>query len=147
MFTSDTKKNRERYLTVLALYLAVTLFCVLFGAVYEVFGHGVFSFYMLYAFAVPLVGGVLPFFLLMKHKRAYPSSFSTRCYHAGLATLTVGSLVTGALEIYGTSSPLTAVYWIAGGALAAIGLVSYLLLGSLLGWMKEKSVAGDFRRP
>ena len=138
MFTSDTKKNRQRYKKTLLIYLIVTLFTALFGAVYEVFGRGVYSFYMLEAFAFPLAGGVLPFFLLMKYKRPYPSGISAGCTHAGIATLTVGSLVTGALEIYGTTNPLTNVYWILGGVLLAVGLLSYLLLGNLLGAVKEK---------
>ena len=40
---------------------------------------------------------------------------------AGIATLTVGSLISGALEIYGTTSPLIVVYWIAGAALTLLG--------------------------
>ena len=33
----------------------------LFGAVYELFSHSVFSYYMLYAFMIPLVGGIVIF--------------------------------------------------------------------------------------
>ncbi|MBR0081267.1 MAG: hypothetical protein IJP98_00850 [Clostridia bacterium] len=129
MFTSDTKQGRGPYRKTVTAYLIVTLFCALFGGVYEIFGHGVFSFPMLYAFAFPLAGGVTPFFFLMTHKIAYPPSFSAGSCHAGIATLTVGSLVTGALEIYGTTSPLLAAYWIVGTALLAVGVLSYLFLG------------------
>ena len=141
MFTSDTKKNRDRYWKTITVYLGVTLFCVLFGAVYEVFSHGVYSYPMLYAFAFPLVCGVTPFFLLFKYKRAYPSSFSAGSYHAGVATCTVGSIMTGVLEIYGTSSPLLSGYWIIGIGLVAVGVLSYLFLVLLIGGAKENQAA------
>ena len=80
---------------------------------------------MLYAFAFPLVGGVLPFFLLLCTRRPFPNRLTRSVYHAGIATLTVGSLVSGALEIYGTTSGLTAVYWIAGAALCVAGATGY----------------------
>ena len=43
-------------------YFTAALFCALFGAVYELFSHSVFSYYMLYAFMIPPVGGALLFF-------------------------------------------------------------------------------------
>ena len=43
-------------------YFTAALFCALFGAVYELFSHSVFSYYMLYAFMIPLVGGVIVIF-------------------------------------------------------------------------------------
>ena len=106
--------------------LVVSLFCAAFGAVYEIFSHGVYAYGMLYAFAFPLVLGVLPLLLITMLRAPYPNRFARSVYHAGIAALTVGSLVSGALEIYGTTNPLTLVYWIAGGALAALGAAVYL---------------------
>ena len=107
--------------------LIATLFCGLFGAVYELFSHGVYSYGMLYAFAFPLVLGVLPMLLITMLHAPYPNRFARSAYHAGIAALTVGSLVSGALKIYGTTNPLTLVYWIAGGALIALGMGTYLV--------------------
>ena len=107
--------------------MIAALFCVAFGAVYEIFSHGVYSYGMIYAFVFPLVLGVLPFMLITMLRAPYPNRFARGVYHAGIATLTVGSLVSGALEIYGTTNPLTLVYWIAGGALAAFGTAVYVL--------------------
>ena len=107
--------------------LIATLFCALFGAVYELFSHGVYSYGMLYAFAFPLVLGVLPLLLITMLHAPYPNRFARSAYHAGIAALTVGSLVSGALKIYGTTNPLTLVYWIAGGALIALGMGTYLV--------------------
>ena len=40
--------------------LGWTILFALFGAVYELFSHEVYSYYMIYAFGIPLILGVLP---------------------------------------------------------------------------------------
>lgn len=127
MSTSVTAHKLNSRQKLILLDLVAALFSALFGAVYELFGHGVYSYGMLYAFAPPLVLGVLPFMLIEMLHAPYPNRFARCAYHAGIATLTVGSLVSGALEIYGTTNPLTLVYWIAGGALVALGTATYLV--------------------
>ena len=46
---SDIKKSGKEVETIIYIYLLVTILCAAFGAVYELFSHGVFSYYMLYA--------------------------------------------------------------------------------------------------
>lgn len=63
MVTTDKKKAGEyahQMIRYSFIYLASAVFCALFGAVYEIFSHGVFSFFMIYAFAFPLVLGAVP---------------------------------------------------------------------------------------
>lgn len=127
MSTSVTARKWNPQLKLILADLTATLFCALFGAVYEAFSHGVYSYGMLYAFAFPLVLGVTPLLLITMLRAPYPNRFVRGVYHAGIATLTVGSLVSGALEIYGTTNPLTLVYWIVGGVLAASGAAAYLI--------------------
>lgn len=43
--------------------------------------------------------------------------YGCRLHHAGVATLTLGSVMEGVLAIYGTTNQLTCWYWIAGGLL------------------------------
>lgn len=105
----------------LGLYLLATALCALFGAVYERFSHGVYSYFMIYAFACPLLLGAIPFFLLLRSGRPLPCRGAMDCIHAGVSALTVGCVMTGVLEIYGTTNPLTLFYWVAGGALLAVG--------------------------
>ena len=105
--------------------LIVSLFCALFGAVYERFSHGVYAYGMLYAFAFPLTLGVLPLLLFELLRAPYPKAAARNLWHAGIAALTVGSLVTGALEIYGTTNPLTLVYWVLGPILLLLGAALY----------------------
>ena len=96
-------------------YLIVTILCAVFGAVYEIFSHGVYAFGMLYAFAFPLLGGLFPALLFLKKRRRLPGDATRLLWHFGISALTVGSLFSGALKIYGTTSQLTAVYWLVGG--------------------------------
>lgn len=124
MFTSDTARNKAQDRRIL-IDLLFTLFIALFGGVYESFSHEVYSYFMIYAFAFPLVLGVLPLLVIRMTGAAYPNRVVVSAVRAGIASLTVGSLVTGALEIYGTTHPLTVVYWIAGGALLLFGAAVY----------------------
>lgn len=101
---------------------------LLFAAVYECFSHGVISAFMVGAFLIPLLGGALPGLLLGRlPPQRRPGEGSRWLWGAGLTVLTAGSLFRGVLEIYGTTSRLGAVYWIAGGALCLAGVLLYAL--------------------
>lgn len=124
--TSDINEKTGAEKTAFAYFL-IALFCALFGAVYEVFSHGVYSFYMLYAFAFPLAGGTLPFWLIArKDCKRYPATFARNLYHSGIATLTVGSIVRGVLDIYGTTNVLTGYYFFVGGLLVIAGVIMFV---------------------
>ena len=130
MYISD--KNRKEAVETAVNYLLISLICALFGAIYEFFSHGVYSYHMIYAFAFPLAGGVLPFLLIAAGDiRIFPG-WPARClHHAGIATLTVGSLLRGALEIYGTTNALLKIYPLAGAVLIAAG-IAVTLAGQVL---------------
>ena len=125
LFTSQNDGSIRRGLLRTARnYLLITLFTAFFGAVYEYFSFGVYSAFMLYAFAVPLVFGVLPFLLLgMRIQPPGIPPLAGRCWHTGTAALTIGCLVKGVLDIYGTESPLIPVYWAAGGVSLLAGIL------------------------
>lgn len=128
MYTSDIELNRKRACKAAFVYLLVALFFVLFGAVYEIYSHEVYSYYMLYAFAFPLIGGTLVFNILSFLKlQKYPNAIARNLYHSGIATLTVGSVVQGVLEIYGTTNALSDYYWSAGILLIVIGVVTGII--------------------
>lgn len=137
MYTSDITKKTGKATKTALTYLLVSLFCVLLGAVYEKYSHEVYSYYMIYAFVFPLAGGVLPFTLFgLKEERHYPNAISRNLYHSGIATLTVGSFLQGALEIYGTTNMLVKGYWLAGGIFVAAGVLIWVVGCALAG--KEK---------
>ena len=113
------------------IYLLVSLFCAFFGAIYELFSHEVYSYFMIYAFAFPLIGGTLTFFILgFYFTKKLPKPFSLSLYHCGIATLTVGSIIKGVLDIYGTTNHLANYYWIVGFVLLFAGIISFLISGS-----------------
>lgn len=135
LYTSGTNEKSRAEQTAF-VYFLIALFCALFGAVYEVFSHEVYSFYMIYAFAFPLVGGTLPFWLLARNGRGkYPGTVACNLYHSGIATLTVGSMIRGVLDIYGTTNKLSGYYFSVGGLLVIIGVI---LFASVAGTGKEK---------
>lgn len=126
MFTSDINDMKKAAKTGL-VYLFISLFCILFGAVYEMFSHEVYSYFMLYAFVFPLIGGTLPFFGIFFSGMSMPNRVSQNLYHSGIATLTTGSFFQGALEIYGTTNRLVSVYWMLGIVLLLTVVVIYCL--------------------
>lgn len=92
-----------------------------FGLIYEHFSHGVFSGYMVFAFLIPLLAGITR---LLPPFRKRGGLF----WSCGTLTLTVGSLLRGALDIYGTTSCLCWVYGAVGG-----GFLLLAFLVSLFG--------------
>ena len=131
MFTSATKQDiqqaRRREIAWTGfICLLCSILCAVFGAVYEYYSHEVYSNYMLYAFLIPLAGGTLPCFTLILSRRILlPQKPAVYLYNSGLASLTVGSLMKGVLEIYGTENALLVIYVIVGFLLVVLGLFHY----------------------
>ncbi len=109
------------------LYVLAAVNVAVFSAIYEHFSFGVYSPFMIFAFVVPLLMGGLVFLLLGRACKKTGSTVPAlvcKFWHAAVATLTVGFLFRGVLDIYGTSSSLGAVYWIASAMLAALSLLA-----------------------
>lgn len=127
MYTSVHEANTAEYLKRAKIYLILAIVCCLIGAVYEHFSFGVYSYFMLYAFAVPMVCGVLPaLFLASSRQPSEIPRWSIKLWDAGIAVWTVGAFFRGILEIYGTASALTKWYWIAGSILLLSAAVLYV---------------------
>jgi hypothetical protein len=106
--------------------LGWALFLALFGAVYEHFSHEVYSYYMLYAFALPLGLGALPWCVLALRARRRVCRGAAQLWDSGVLTLAVGSVARGVLDIYGTTNRLVIVYAPVGAALLLAGIVRAL---------------------
>ena len=91
------------------------------------YSHEVYSFYMIYAFSIPLFGGTLPYLWLCFCKRKSPGIAVRMIGHAAVGTLTVGCIIAGVLEIYGTTSGLVQCYWCVGIALVVLFMVALIL--------------------
>lgn len=108
-------------------YLWLAAACVVFAVVYQAFGHGVTSLAMSAMFVWPLALGALPS-LLISRLRDVRLGWRVRFLRgAGIATLIAGGAVTGIIEIYGTTSALTPVYWCVGGLLTLAGGIGGLI--------------------
>ena len=109
-------------------YAAAALGTAIFAAIYECFSHRVYSRAMILAFLYPLLGGLVPAMLLLFAKEErQPGEWSRSLWAAGIASLTLGSLFRGVLEIYGTTSRLSAVYPALGWTLLALGLLAWAM--------------------
>lgn len=98
-------------------------FCAIFGAVYEHFSFGVYSNFMIYAFAFPLAAGFLLVLAALREK--LPQARTLFLLHLTSVTLAVGSITAGIIYISGRAQKLLLVYLIAGIVLAASTAYSY----------------------
>lgn len=110
----------------LLLHLALTLFFALLGAVYELFGHGVYSYHMIYAFAFPLVLGTIPCTAMLLKGKAV-KALSLRLWSSAVITAALGSAVQGVLDIFGTTNGKIIAFIIVSGALALAAAVSAVI--------------------
>ena len=99
--------------------------CALFGAVYEKFSFGVYSYYMIYAFLIHLILGTIPLLSIATWGKKYPDNTALTAWNSGIAVLTVGCIVQGVLAIYGTTNHLMIVYPIAGFILLSAGIILF----------------------
>ena len=127
MYISDTEKSLKTGM----IYLAVSLAIAAAAAVYGLFSHGVYSYWMTYAFMIPMLLGAVPHLAnalrtetlkkganiqsasgeTKRQKEPSPlSTFSGDVQIAVIAALTAGSLLKGALDIYGTTNRLLIAY-------------------------------------
>ena len=123
--TSDNLK----YLRHLVGHLFVAIFCALFGAIYELFGHKIYSYYMIYAFAIPLVCGASVYAVLALWGKKEPNIRAMRLWNSAIATFTIGSLFRGVLHIYGTTNRLIIVYPVVGIMLVAATVICLIRSG------------------
>lgn len=116
-------------------YAGISAFCLVFFLIYRIFSHNVYSVYMTYLFAWPLVLGLLPALILLilktKNQVAYyghiPSQGCLNLYRSGIAILTMSSLLKGVFEIAGTGSTFQLVMWPAGAFFLVAGIIDFFM--------------------
>lgn len=123
MFTSD-----NRYLKTSFIYLIVSIVLMIAGAVYEHFSFGVYSYFMIYAFAIPLAGGALPF--LAKYMRNIRGAKSSSGSAAGVTAYSGAAEATaysGAAAETAAAGHHEAIYHLALATLTAGSIVHGIL--------------------
>ena len=91
-------------------YLIASILLALAGAAYESVSHGVYSNYMIYAFMIPLVLGCLPYLTKVSVILSAGGKVADMLLAATVIILSIGSVMQGVLEIYGTTNRLIAFY-------------------------------------
>ncbi len=107
-------------------YIFFTIFILVFGQIYEHFSFGVISNYMIYAFLIPLILGLL-INTIIYFIKIVPSKMGSCLYNNGIITLTVGSILRGVLDIYGTTNMYLKIYLYAGVLLIIAGIILYII--------------------
>ncbi|MGQ7408170.1 hypothetical protein ACTGWG_03255 [Streptococcus suis] len=119
MFTSVTKSSRTS--RTLISYLTGSIFLFIFSRIYQALSYGEVSFFMYYLFCIPLIGGILLTGLLL-----FKPSLSRMAYNlwnSGIATITVGFLLRGIINLSGRSTSLDQPYWYLGAGFLALALL------------------------
>ena len=107
-------------------YLYMSIFCGIFGLIYEHFSHNVYSGFMLFSFLIPLISTILCF-IMYKSKGRIHNRVNNNLLFASTITLTLGSLLKGVLDIYGTTNKLVIIYLYLGIGLLIINLILYII--------------------
>ena len=107
-------------------HIFAAAFLALFGAIYEHFSHEVYSYFMIYAFAIPLLLGAVPYGILAG-KNVTVSDTTCNLWNCAIATFSVGCLFKGALDIYGTTNRLIMVYPVVGTVLVVAAIISFAI--------------------
>ena len=109
-------------------YLLFSIFCGIFAFIYEIFSHNVYSNNMIFAFLIPLIMGTIMFYLIyITNWNKYIDYFSYNLYNASIATFTIGSIIKGVLEIYGTTNSLSNTYFVVGFILLVLSILSIII--------------------
>jgi hypothetical protein len=122
--------------TTVKIYVFTTLFCIAFNYIYSLFGHGVSSPFMSYAFVFSLVLGVVGFAVFGRLNLDNRIAFNL--YNAGIATLTVGSILQGIIDIAGADTTYPVWYFAVGTVFVASGGLMVLYQ-----WIQQVYKKGD----
>ena len=124
MFISDTELTEKQRLKHAAVSICCALFLAFAGAVYEHFSYGVYSNYMIYAFAAPLISGAFQMIALLAGKP--PQGRTLFLLHAASAAAAAGCITAGIIKISGRTNTLLIAYPVIGITLAVLMLNSYI---------------------
>ena len=127
MFISDT--DRRSCLKQAIGTGAGAAFTALFGGVYELFSHSVYSYFMIYAFAPLLVMSIAYVFWGGFAKRP-PERAARNLFTAAAATASVGMVAAGVVQIYGSTNRLLIGYYFLAGAALIAAIIAHVTASS-----------------
>ena len=129
MSTLVTNTNNKRFKKTVVVYTLITVFFFIFSRIYEHFSFGETSVYMHWLFGVPLIGGVV----LLIFQKLIPnlSRLSLNLWNSAVATIAIGVLFRGIVNLSGRSTTLDLPYWYVGIGLAGLALLSMIFTRSV----------------
>ena len=83
--------------------------------------------FMIFCFMPPLILGSLPFFAIYLFGKGMPCRLAFNLYNSGIATITVGFIFRGVIEMYGTTNRLSHIYSLSGALFVAASLIVYII--------------------
>ena len=107
-------------------YAIAAIGCAAFALIYAQFSHGVYSPFMTFMFAIPLVGGVgVATACHLAHRGELPRT-ARQAWALAIASLTVASCLRGVFDIAGTASPLLVIYLVIAAAFAFVAFAAVI---------------------
>ncbi len=125
LFTSVKPKIKRSLMRQCVFSLLISIFLVVFNAVYTHFSSGEYSLYMRYSFLFPLIMTfILPLIIILLGKCDKTSRLGYNLYNASCASFVVGCTVKGIIEISGRITSCERIYFGLGLFLAAGSVIS-----------------------
>ena len=123
-----SEKNKSKVFRSLLISVGITALTALFGFVYEIFSHGVLSYFMYLAFLIPLGLGCLVYLAMWFFNIKFiPSTLVRSIYNTGVGIVTAGFIYKGVTDIYGTPrNSMFITYLVIGLILLIKGILLYI---------------------
>ena len=111
-------KNENKFI------IGFSIFILIFGIIYEMFSHGVVSYYMIFAFLIPLINFLINTIFINSTIKV--NKLSKNLFSMSICTFTFLSIIKGVLDIYGTTNNLIFVYLIVGLILLVTSIILFI---------------------
>ena len=111
-------KNKNKFI------IGFSVFVLIFGIIYEMFSHGVISYYMIFAFLIPLINFLIN--IIFINSKIKVNKISKNLFSMSICTFTFLSIIKGVLDIYGTTNNLIFVYLIVGIILLVTSIILFI---------------------
>lgn len=111
-------KNENKFI------IGFSIFILIFGIIYEMFSHGVVSYYMIFAFLIPLIDFLINTIFI--NSKIKVNKISKNLFSMSICTFTFLSIIKGVLDIYGTTNNLIFVYLIVGLILLVTSIILFI---------------------
>ncbi len=112
----DIKKQIKKYFILSIVVLIISI-------IYELFSHGVISYYMILSFLIPLIMGTGIYYLIYKINKKSIYKLPSQIYNSSILTFLLYFILNGILEIYGTTNYKINIYLLLGFLLLITSII------------------------